>query len=282
MQPEKLYGINTTLSLLESNAGNRKIYEILVNSNKAGSSRITDIITRAGNKGIHVSFIEPVAFRNIFLAGQPVNKLQQEDAASTQGVIAMVSGYNYPDLEADLNNISRNKVAAETGKNIIFAILDGITDVGNFGAILRNCSAFGVGSVIISKNRSARPSSRASRISSGALEEIKVYSVINLASAIKTLKDSGFWIYGTTLSEGRKIRPADEVDFSFPAAVVFGNEQKGIGRLVRESCDVLVKIDLYGRMASLNVSVSTGIMFHIIREYEKSYGQKTRTGSGIT
>ena len=156
----------------------------------------------------------------------------------------------------------------------VFVILDEITDVGNFGAILRNCSAFGVAGVIISKNRSVEVNRRVSKISSGALEEINLYKVTNISRAIEELKEKGFWIYGTTLQLKPAVKLAHQVDFTFPMAVVLGSEDKGIGRLIEEKCDAMVSIDMPGAMQSLNVATATGVMLYIITQHHKKIESK--------
>ena len=189
-----------------------------------------------------------------------------EEISSAQGIIANVSSYNYHDLDLDL------KERLLLSKKNILVMLDNITDVGNFGAILRNCSAFGVDGVIISKNRSVEVSQRVSKISAGALEEIKVYNVTNIINTIQKLKRHDFWIYGTSLGQNAEIKPADSLDYFFPLAVVFGSEGKGIGKLVEQNCDFLVKIEMPGSMQSLNVSTSSGIMLYLINNCRKRKG----------
>ena len=153
-------------------------------------------------------------------------------------------------------------------------ILDGITDVGNFGSILRNCSAFGVDGVIISKNRCVEVTSKISKISSGALEEVKIYRVVNIVRSMERLKAEDFWIYGTTVAEDPAVKSADEMNFTFPLAVIFGSEGKGIGHLISKKCDFLITIGMAGTMKSLNVSTASGIILYIIRHFQRSRGMR--------
>jgi 23S rRNA (guanosine2251-2'-O)-methyltransferase len=249
-------------SLLKVNAGNRKIYRIIINASRKNNQRISDLISTSGKKNIPFDLISPADFLKLSeeITGSSSNIY--EDSIISQGVLALVSDYNYSDLETDLRNGLFNS------RDSIIVILDEITDVGNFGAILRNCSAFGADGVIISKHRSAEAGSRVSRISSGALEEIKIYRVTNIVTAINKLKENGFWIYGTTLEAGKKIVSADSADYAFPLAIVLGSEQKGMGKLVSENCDILVKITMPGKMQSLNVSTSSGIFLYILNSYK--------------
>lgn len=208
-----------------------------------------------------MEILSPDIFRRLSEEAISGSRNIAEESGSIQGILAAVSAYNYSDLEDDLAG------GTYADKRSILVILDEITDVGNFGAILRNCSAFGANGVIISKNRSAEASNRVSKISSGALEEIKVYCVTNIVSAMNRLKSRGFWIYGTSPGEDKDVKPADSISYSFPLAVVFGSEQKGIRRLISENCDMLVKITMAGRMQSLNVSTSSGIMLYILNQF---------------
>jgi 23S rRNA (guanosine2251-2'-O)-methyltransferase len=261
MEGEFLYGINTIFSLLDTNSGKRKIFEIILNSGKLNSPRLTEILLKAKHKNIPIRELQSKKF-----AGFAEGKFYQEEIESTQGVIAHVSNYSFKDFEqVSVKNLSDGSV---------FVILDEITDVGNFGAILRNCSAFSVAGIIISKNRSVEVNRRVSKISSGALEEINLYKVTNISRAIEELKKKGFWIYGTTLESKPAVKPAHLVDFTFPMAIVMGSEDKGIGRLVEEKCDVMTRIDLPGAMKSLNVATATGVMLYIITLYHKKTESK--------
>ena len=143
---EYLYGINPVYSLLTINAGKRKIYQILVSRSRIKDSRINNILTEAEKKNIEIVEVDPVQF----------DKISSEDVNS-QGISARVSPYNYNDLERYLNK--------EAGDKSKLVILDGITDVGNFGSIVRNCNAFGFEGIIIPERRSVALNERGSKIS---------------------------------------------------------------------------------------------------------------------
>ena len=197
-----------------------------------------------------------------FSRRNPGEYLSEEFLSSTQGIVAEVSNYSYSELDTDLKELSQKKG--------LLLLLDEITDVGNFGSILRNCSAFGADGVIITKNRSVDANSRVSKISSGAMEEVKIYNVTNLSKSIELLKENGFWIYGTSSSDEKNMLNAGDTEYVFPAAVVFGSEGKGIGKLVESKCDFLVTIEMFGHMQSLNVSTSSGIMLFLMKRYQNS------------
>ncbi len=244
---EYLYGINPVYSLLTVNAGNRKIYQILVSKNRIKDSRVNNILTEAGKKNIEIVELEPVRFNNISF----------EDVNS-QGVCARVSPYNYNDLKQYLNKEVSNKSK--------LIVLDGVTDVGNFGSIIRNCNAFDFDGIIIPERRSVALNERVSKISAGALEEVRIFRVVNIVRALKELQDKGFWVYGTTVDVTPEVKYLGEVDFIFPLVLVLGSEDRGIGRLVGENCDIMISIRLAGSMQSLNVSVASGIILYKVQE----------------
>ncbi|GEM_PF-463634 len=280
---EYIYGINSVISLLNINAGNRKIYKVYILENKSNSKRIIEINSLCEIKSIPVEIVSKKYFYNLLeLEYRPEYRLGysfddkilfaklnlEKEFISSQGVIAEVSNYNYSNLEIDIGKLTSKK---DSNKDSIFVILDGVTDVGNFGSILRNCAAFSVSGVIITKDRSVNVNRRISKISSGALEEVKIYRVINLAKTIQYLKTKGFWIYGTTLENDKNINFIDSINYSFPAAVIFGSEYKGISQIVKKNCDFLIKIDLASSIQSLNVAVASGIVLYSMSIQKKNF-----------
>jgi len=262
MTQELLYGVNTVLSLLKYNAGKRKIFEIIINQKKRKSPRFHEIITEASKKSIPVQELDAKSVLNILKNSADAVALNKVNIPGDQGVIARVSEYNYSDLDHDIENT--------LDENSILVILDGITDVGNFGSILRNCSAFGVSGVIVPKRRSVEANSRLSKISSGAYEEIKIYRVTNIVRTIEKLQKNRFWIFGTTLNKGNEIKDAAGIKYLFPLAIVFGSEERGMHDLVEKSCDFLIRIQMSGRMQSLNVATASGIFLYILRRFQKT------------
>ena len=252
---EFLYGVNPIYSVITVNSGRRKVYEIILNKSRKKSPRIKVIISKALKNGINVVELESYKFINLFK--EHFNSFNSSSFTSIQGIAAKVSLYNYYSLEQYLNNDSIRESK--------LIILDGVTDVGNFGSIIRNCSAFGFDGIIISKNRSVDVNKKVSKISAGALEEVRIFRVTNIVRILKKLKERGFWIYGTTLDKTRKVKDVGEVEFIFPLAVVFGSEDRGISRLVGKNCDIMVTINTAGTAQSLNVSVASGILLYIIQ-----------------
>ena len=146
-------------------------------------------------------------------------------------------------------------------------VLDEITDPHNYGAILRCADQFGADLVITPRHHSARETETVASTSAGAHIYVRQLIVPNIAGALDTLKDAGFWVYGADMGG----EPVDAVDFAQKTVLVMGSEGKGMRRLVKESCDVIVGIPSRGKIDSLNVSVATGIILYEIRRQ----GQKS-------
>ena len=161
-----------------------------------------------------------------------------------QGIILKVEDYKYYDID---------EIIKENG---FLVILDHIEDPHNFGAIIRTCEAAGIDGIIIPKDRSVEVNGTVMKVSSGALENIKISKVTNLVQSIDYLKKNGYWIIGTDM----KGTDYSELDYKGKIAIVIGNEGKGISRLVKENCDFIATISMKGKINSLNASVATGIV----------------------
>lgn len=150
---------------------------------------------------------------------------------------------------------------SETG---LVVLLDGVTDPQNYGAILRSADQFGVDLVLIPARRSASDTPAVSSASAGAVAWVPHAVVTNLTRALGQLKDKGFWIYGADMDG----TPAPQAKLTGRVALVLGSEGKGLSRLVRDTCDVIVSIPTRGRIDSLNVSVSAGILLYEVRRQQ--------------
>jgi len=174
-----------------------------------------------------------------------------------QGVVAGVA----PDRqwqEADIEAL----VAGS--KQPLLLVLDGVTDPHNLGACLRTADATGVTAVIVPKDKSASLNPTARKVASGAAETTPFIQVTNLARCLRELQDLGVWLIGTA---GESDATVYDADFTGPVALVMGAEGKGMRRLTREHCDLLVKIPMQGQVESLNVSVATGVcLFEALRQ----------------
>ncbi|WP_027334450.1 23S rRNA (guanosine(2251)-2'-O)-methyltransferase RlmB [Mycoplasma elephantis] len=141
-------------------------------------------------------------------------------------------------------------------------ILDHIQDVGNFGAILRSANAFNFNYIIFPKDRCAKLTPQVLKISSGGFTNMKFIQVSNIASTLNYLKDEGYWIYASGF--GEKSISLEKVNFNNQIALVIGNEEKGCSVPVIKNADVLVNVNMYGSVQSLNASVATGILMYEI------------------
>jgi 23S rRNA (guanosine2251-2'-O)-methyltransferase len=138
-------------------------------------------------------------------------------------------------------------------------MLDSLEDPHNLGAVLRCADATGVDGVIIGKNRSVSLNSTVAKVSTGAIEYVDVCQVVNLVRCLEELKNHGYWIVGLEADGAIDYR---EYNYSGKNCIVVGSEGKGISRLVKETCDVLVKIPMVGHVNSLNASVSASIIMY--------------------
>ena len=164
-----------------------------------------------------------------------------------QGIIIDMEDYQYTPL---------NKILNREDDKIL--ILDHILDPHNFGAIIRTAVAAGFNAIIIPNDRQVLVNSTVVKTSVGAVFDIDIVLVTNLNNTIKILKDNGFWIYGTVMS-GEDYR---EVDYNGKVCLIIGNEEKGMSKLVKESCDFLITIPISPKIDSLNASVAAGILIY--------------------
>jgi len=168
-----------------------------------------------------------------------------------QGVVLSVPDYVYAPLEDVFSK-----------ENAFVVLLDHIEDPHNFGAIIRTCEAAGVDGIIIPKDRSVDVNSTVIKVSTGAIENMKIIQVTNLSQTIQKLKKEGFWIVGTDM-EGTDY---SKIDYTGKLVIVIGNEGSGMSRIVKESCDFIASIPMQGTTNSLNASVATGIVvFEAVR-----------------
>ena len=191
-------------------------------------------------------------------AGVPVQEIDRKkldymtSGAAHQGVAALCAMKEYSTVEDILS------LAAERNEPPFIIILDEIEDPHNLGAIIRSAECAGAHGVIVKKRRSAGLTYTAYKASAGALEYLPVARVTNIADTIDKLKERNIWVYGADMDGEDYL----SVDLSGAIALVIGNEGKGISRLTREKCDVIVSLPLKGRINSLNASVAAGILMY--------------------
>ena len=137
-------------------------------------------------------------------------------------------------------------------------------DPHNLGACLRTADATGVHGIIVTKDNAVGITPTVCKVASGAAETVPVYMVTNLARTLRWLKGEGLWIIGTA---GQAQQTLYQSDFTVPMALVIGAEEKGMRRLTREQCDMLVKLPMLGSVESLNLSVATGVLlYEVLRQ----------------
>ena len=167
-----------------------------------------------------------------------------------QGVIAIVAERSYSSVDDIL------AYAEERGEAPFVVVCDGIEDPHNLGAIIRSAECCGVHGVIIPKRRAVGLTTTVSKASAGALEHMRVAKVTNIGATLDELKEKGLWIYGADM-DGKEYF---STDMKGAAAIVMGSEGFGMSRLVKEKCDFIVSIPLYGQINSMNVSCATAVI----------------------
>lgn len=234
---DKVEGRNSVLELLDSERDINKIF--IQRGEKHGS--INKIIAIAKEKKVIIVEVER-------------NKLDEmSEGNNHQGVIAVVPPFNYASVEDILNEAKKRK------EEPFVVILDGIEDPHNLGSIIRTAETAGIHGVIIPKHRSATVNATVSKVSSGAVEHMKIARVTNLVDTINYLKKNDIWVYGT---DGEAKTYYYNQKLTGGTAIIIGSEGTGISRLVKENCDVLLKIPMKGKITSLNAAVSAGIVIY--------------------
>ncbi len=176
------------------------------------------------------------------------------DKANHQGVIAQTAAAAYSSLE-DIFALAKKR-----NEPVFLVIANEIEDPHNLGAIIRTAEAAGAHGLVIPKRRSAGLTFTVSKVSAGATEYLPVARVSNLAETISLLKERGVWVYAADMDG----QTWCQVDYSGPAALVVGSEGRGVGRLVKERCDMVVSLPMKGEIGSLNASVAAGILLYEI------------------
>lgn len=176
-----------------------------------------------------------------------------------QGVAALQRQHAYATLD-EITAIADAAAAAGAGPGLIL-VLDGVQDPGNVGSLLRSADGAGVHGVVVPLHRAAGITPAVVRASAGAAEHLAIARETNLTRTLEWLKHAGYWVVGLD-QEG--VLPYEGLDASRPLAVVVGGEGKGLTRLVRESCDVVVRLPMRGRIDSLNAAVAGAILLYEI------------------
>lgn len=241
VQNEIIIGRN---SVKEALISGRTIDYILI-SNKAHNRAINDITAKAKKLKIPIKISDT----------QKLNSLCQN--ANHQGIIAFAAAHKYATIDEIFD------MAQQKNEPPFIIVADGINDPHNLGAIIRTAECAGAHGVIIPSRRASGLTFAVSKAAAGAVEYIKIAKVSNIALTLELLKKRKLWIFGADMSG----RTYCQTDFKDAMALVIGNEGFGLSRIVKEKCDFLISLPLYGSINSLNASVAAGIlMYEVARQ----------------
>lgn len=250
-----LYGVNPLLEALR--AGERIPPEIVI-AEGARDERLQELIELARTK-------------NVTIKRAPRASIDRAVGNTHhQGVMARIPAARYADTDDLLSSIA-SRVGAE--KEPLVVVLDGVEDPRNLGAILRTSECAGVDGVFVPERRAAGLTDVVAKAAAGATEYVPVARATNLSRLIAQLKERNLWVVGTAADASLNYT---EWDWTRPSVVVIGGEGAGLRRLVRERCDVLVRIPVQGKIQSLNVSVAAGIvLYEALRQRSMAEGNET-------
>ena len=235
---EYIYGRNPVYEALR--AKRRQFFNLLISEGAKEKGRLKEIIDLAKKQKTLVKHV----------SRQRLEKI----APNNQGVALEVSGYPYHNV---LDIVDK---ADSRGEKLFVLILDTLQDPQNFGTLLRTAESVGVNGVIIPLARTAQVSAAVVNASSGASEHLLIAQA-NLSQAIGTLKDAGAWIIGLEGSE--QAQSPRKINLKGAVGIVVGSEGKGMRRLTRESCDLLMKLPMEGKIESLNAAVAGSVALYL-------------------
>ncbi len=235
---EWIIGRNPVYEVLQ--ARRRQVFRLIIASGVEEKGRLSDILTQ-------------VSKRHIPLERVPRQKLD-ELGEGHQGVAVEVNGYSYSDISKILEKTTHSDHAP------LVLLLDMLQNPQNLGTLLRTAEAAGVDGVIIPLRRSAEVTPAVVHASAGATEHLRL-AQMNLAQAMETLKKEGFWIVG--LDGGPGSKPIEYAPLDVPLALVVGNEGEGMRQLIRQKCDLLVRLPMNGQIESLNAAVAGSIALYL-------------------
>ncbi|WP_077620198.1 23S rRNA (guanosine(2251)-2'-O)-methyltransferase RlmB [Bacillus sinesaloumensis] len=247
MASDYIIGKNPVIEALKSERDINKIW-IAEGSNKGQMNQITSL---AKEGSVLVQFV-------------PKKKIDQMVEGNHQGVVAQVAAYEYAEVDDILEAAEKRNEAP------FILLLDELEDPHNLGSILRTADAVGAHGVIIPKRRAVGLTATVAKASTGAIEYIPVARVTNLARTIDELKDRGVWIVGTDAKGKEDYR---NIDGKMPIGLVIGSEGKGMGRLVKEKCDFLLRLPMEGKVTSLNASVAASLLMYEVYRKRNPLGE---------
>lgn len=237
--PRIIYGRRAVVEALRSR---ERIEYILLARGVREQGAVKDLVVEARQAGVAVRDVPRQELDRIAPAG------------AHQGVAAQVSEFEYAEVDDLL------AVARERGEPAFLLMLDSVQDPQNFGTLLRTAEAVGVHGVVIAERRAVGVTPAVVKASAGAVAHLKIAQVTNLARTIDDLKKENVWIVGVENDPSAK--DYSEFDFKMALALVLGSEGAGLGRLVKEKCDFLVRLPMWGKIESLNVAVAGSIVLY--------------------
>lgn len=226
-------------AVMEALKGSRSVNKLMI-ANGSTEGSIKEIIAVAKEKGVNIQYWDRGKLDSI------------ARGIRHQGVLAQVAPVQYAELEDIL------QVAKDRNEPPFIVLLDELEDPHNLGAILRTADAAGVHGVLIPKHRSCPLSATVAKTSAGAVEHVPVARVGNLVQTIKKLKQEGLWVAAADM-DGKDYY---DTDLTGPLLLIIGSEGQGVGRLVKEQCDFVVRIPMVGKINSLNASVAGSILMY--------------------
>ena len=238
---EVIGGINPVLEALKARG---EAFQRLYLAKGRGGNVVQELTELAGLHMVRVERVDRSRLDHLY------------GASGHQGVVAVVGAYGYFSLEDILEKCPDSPA--------LILVLDGIQDPMNLGSLIRSADGAGACGVIVPRERAAPLTPSAIKASAGAVEHMPVSRVVNLARTLDRLKEEGFWIVGTEAD-----CPDNLYEAKLPErlALVIGGEGRGVRRLVKEKCDLLVHIPLRGRISSLNASIAGALaMFEYVRQ----------------
>lgn len=236
---EYIYGKNAVKNAIINNSA-KQVYLL-------SSFKDQGIIELIKEKGLKAKRLENSEFARLVRGGVH------------QGIAAQIEDYKYLTLDQLLNSVKDKEYPT-------IAILDGLEDPHNFGAIIRSVDALGIDGIIISSRRQVPVNATVSKVSTGAIEYVKVAMVSNLNQAVEQMKKAGYWIVATDGSAKLDYR---EIDYKMKTGLIIGSEGFGISQLLLKNSDFVVKIPLVGHVNSLNASVAAALCFQAV--YNSKY-----------
>ena len=239
MKEEFIAGRNPVAEALRSG---RALNKVMVQD---GARGVTEIIAAAREKGVAVEFVK----------SDKLDKLAQ--GVRHQGVVAYAAPVEFKTL------VDALKKAAAKGETPSLLLLDELQDPQNLGALIRTADAAGVHGILLPKRRSCPLNAVVAKISAGAVEYVPVIQIGNIVQQLNDLKKQGFWVAGADMDG----EPYTKANLTGPLVLVIGAEGKGLGRLVKENCDIIVSLPMQGGVNSLNAAAAGAVlMYEVVRQ----------------